>query len=45
MDKLKDVENFDSINSKVEFTYLVIEYSVLSLPKDQSQKLTIHLGE
>ena len=38
----KDVENFNSINHKVEFMYLVIEDSLLSMQKDQSQKLTIN---
>ena len=41
----KDVENFNSINYKVEFIYLIIEDSLLSMQKDQSQKLTIHSGE
>ena len=45
MDRLNDVENCNSINHKGESMYLIIEDSLLSMQEDQSQKLTIHVGE
>lgn len=44
IDKLKDTENLNSVNNKVEFMHQVIEYSLLSSANRSITKLTLYLG-